>query len=80
MEKQTIRQAVINDASVRLLMKGFNGYMDDIETEVQIGSNLASTTLIAPVKAVKNDTVRPQVTRNAGTSTVTVKHYSGLVR
>lgn len=53
---------------------------DDIETEIEIGSNLASTVLLTPVTLVQNDLIRPQVTRNAGTSTITVKHYSAAVR
>lgn len=62
------------------LIKNGSVLTDDIETEVEVGSNLASTTLLTPITLVQNDLIRPQVTRNAGTSTLTIKHYSSAVR
>jgi len=55
---------------------GFVVLPDDIIAELDIGSNLAGLTLLVPISLKTGDLIKPQVTRDAGTSTVTVKHYS----
>lgn len=58
---------------------GFGVLPDDLITEVDIGATLASSTLLVPICLSNGDLIKPEVTRDAGTSTVTVKHYSAAV-
>lgn len=53
---------------------------DDIETLVETGSNVASSTLQTPIELVNGDLIKPEVTRDAGTSTIIFQQYSVSVK
>jgi len=58
---------------------GFAALPDDILTEVEIGGTLASASLLVPICLKNGDLIKPEVTRDAGTSTITFKQYSDAV-
>lgn len=49
---------------------GFVDFPDAVESLIEIGSTAASVSKTQPLEAVKGDQIKPQVTRNAGTSGV----------
>lgn len=49
---------------------------DDIIAELEIGSTVLAASMVVPIKAVKGDILKPQVTRVDGTSTITFKQFS----
>ena len=68
--------------TVRLVIDTGSGYgvlPDDIVTEVEIGGTLGPASLLVPICLKNGDLVKPEVTRDAGTSTITFKQYSDAI-
>ncbi len=61
----------------RLVLNG-SVLTDDVKTSIAIGSDLASTTLVVPLVAVTNDTIKVEVANTSGTSNLTAVHVSLL--
>lgn len=53
---------------------GFGDLPDDVHALVNIGSNAQSITKTFPLAADKGDQIKPQITRNAGTSGITTSY------
>jgi len=53
---------------------GFVDLPDNVEALVEVGSTAGSVTKHVPVQAVKGDLLKPEITRNAGTSTITISY------
>lgn len=60
---------------------GFVDLPDDVESLVAVGSDAQSITKTYPLKALKGDKIKPQITRNSGSSGITstfVTIYVGM--
>lgn len=55
---------------------GFVDLPDAVEALVEIGNTAGTTTKHIPLQAVIGDQIKPQITRNAGTSGVTTSYFS----
>jgi len=53
---------------------GFEDLPDAVESLVDVGNDAQSITKTFPLAANKGDKIRPQITRNSGTSTITVTY------
>ena len=53
---------------------GFADLEDNVEALVAVGSDAASVTKTFPLIANKGDQIRPQITRNSGTSGITTSY------
>lgn len=57
---------------------GFGVLPDNVEALVNVGSDSASVTKTFPLAAVKGDQIKPQITRDSGTSGITTMYASIL--
>lgn len=55
---------------------GYVDLPDPVEALVAVGSSSQSVTKRFPLRATKGDKIKPQITRNSGTSTITTTHAS----
>ncbi len=55
---------------------GFVDFDNAVESLAEIGAVASSVSKTQPISAVKGDQVKPQVTRNTGTSTITSRYVS----
>jgi len=53
---------------------GFVDLPDDVEALVNVGNNSQSVTKTFPLLATKGDQIKPQITRNSGTSGITTQY------
>lgn len=55
---------------------GFVDLPDDVQALKEVGSTADSTNYLAPLVAAKGDQIKPQITRNTGTSGITTSYFS----
>lgn len=55
---------------------GFVDLVDDVQTLIDVGNTAAAGGLTVPLQANTGDQIKPQVTRNAGSSGLTVLYFS----
>lgn len=53
---------------------GFSNLPDNVESLVAVGSNAQSITKTFPLAAVKGDQIKPEITRNSGSSGITTQY------
>ena len=55
---------------------GFVDLPDAVEALVDIGSTARAATKHIPLQVVGGDQIKPQITRNSGTSDVTISYFT----
>lgn len=65
----------VESAGASVTINGLFGNLpDNVETLVAVGNDAASTTKSFPLLATNDDEIKPQITRNTGTSGITISY------